>query len=66
MRGTRPLLSETKLEVRQLLDELPDDCTLEEVLYRVFVLQQVEAGRRDFAEGRTLSQAEAAMELRRR
>jgi hypothetical protein len=50
---------EAKATVRALLDRLPDDCTLEDVLYHLYVLQRVEAGVADADAGRTSSQAEA-------
>ena len=38
--------------VRQLADALPDDATWDDVMYRVYVHQAVDAGLRDAAEGR--------------
>ncbi len=55
-----------KETVRELLERLPDDCTLEEVLYHLYVLQKVERGVADAAAGRTISHEEVATELRRR
>ena len=45
-----------KEEVRHILDALPDNATLEEIQYRIYVRQAIDAGLRDIAEGRTLSQ----------
>ena len=44
--------------VRQLADTLPDNATWDDVMYRVYVRQAVEAGRRDAAEGRLVDVAE--------
>ena len=55
-----------KETVRELLERLPDDCTLEEVLYHLYVLEKVERGLADADAGRTLSHAEVANELRSR
>ena len=55
-----------KETVRQILDRLPDNCSLEEVLYHVYVANAVEAGRRDRAAGDVLSHEEVEAELRRR
>jgi predicted transcriptional regulator len=55
---------EAKETVRALLDRLPDDCSIEEVLYHLYVLQEVERGRADVEAGRTLTHAEVAEELR--
>ncbi len=35
---------QTKQAVRELLDELPDDCSLEDVPYHVYVMQRVSKG----------------------
>jgi len=57
---------ETKNAVRALLERLPDDCTIEDVLYHLYVLQEVEQGRADSAAGRTIPHAQVADELRRK
>jgi predicted transcriptional regulator len=55
---------EAKETVRALLDRLPDDCSLDEVLYHLYVLQEVKRGRADVEAGHTLSHAEVAEQLR--
>lgn len=57
---------DSKTAVRALLDRLPDDCTLEDVLYHLYVIQQIERGRADVAAGRTLSHEQVAAELRQK
>ena len=57
---------ETKRAVRELLERLPDDCTFDDVLYHLYVLQAVAHGRDDVESGRTLSHEEVAEELRRK
>lgn len=57
---------QTKDTVRALLDRLPDDCRLEDVLYHLYVVQAVSQGRADAEAGRTLSQQQVAEELRRK
>jgi len=52
--------------VREILDRLPDDCTLEDVLYRLYVVNAVETGRREIENGKAVPHEEAEMELRRR
>ena len=47
-----------KQEVQQLLDELPDDATLEDIQYHLYVKQKVAQGVADAAAGRVLSQDE--------
>ena len=56
----------TKETVRNLLERLPDDCTLEDVLYHLYVIQAVDRGFEDLEAGRTVSHEEVAEELRRR
>ena len=55
---------EAKAAVRMLLEQLPDDCTFEDVQYHLYVLQEIERGQADAANGRTLPQEQVAHELR--
>ena len=57
---------ETKRTVRELLDRLPDDCTLDDVLYHLYVLQSVARGRADVENGRILTHEEVAEQLRKK
>lgn len=57
---------ETKETVKAVLDRLPDDCSLDDVLYHLYVVQAVEQGRADVEAGRTLSHEKVADELRRK
>jgi hypothetical protein len=57
---------EAKSTVRALLERLPDDCTIEDVLYHLYVLQETELGRVDVAAGHVSSHAEVAEEMRRK
>src|SRR4030066_1044616 len=45
-----------KQEVSDLLKRLPDDCTLEDVQYHLYVLQKIERGLKDAEEGRVFTQ----------
>lgn len=54
----------TKETVRALLDRLPDDCSLDDVLRHLYVLQAVEQGRADVAGKRTKPHADVIRELR--
>lgn len=53
-----------KDEVRRILDSLPDESTLEEIQYRIYVRQAIDAGLRDIREGHTLSQDEVERRVR--
>ncbi len=56
----------TKKRVREILDHLPDDCSLEDVQYHLYVVQKVERGLADVEAGRTISHEEVEQELRRK
>ena len=57
---------QTKETVRALLDRLPDDCSLDDVLYHLYVIQAIEEGQADSKAGRTMSHEEVAEALRRK
>lgn len=52
--------------VRTLLDRLPDDCSLDDVLYHLYVVQATNSGVADADAGRTISHEQVAAELRRK
>jgi predicted transcriptional regulator len=56
----------TKDSVRALLDRLPDDCSLEEVLYHLYVVQQVELGLAEADAGNVIPHEQVVQELERR
>lgn len=45
-------------EVSDLLRRLPDDCTLEDIQYHLYVFQKIERGMKGAAEGRVYTQEE--------
>jgi hypothetical protein len=47
-----------KQEVSRLLSKLPDDCSLEDVQYHLYVLQKIERGLKDAEEGKVSTQEE--------
>lgn len=53
----------TKQEVSDLLNRLPDDCTLEDVQYHLYVLQKIERGLKDIEEGRIYTQEEVEKKM---
>ena len=63
---TREVVLEAKETVRALLDRLPDGCTLEEVLYHLYVISEIELGTRELDEGRGISHEKVEQELRRK
>lgn len=54
-----------KQEVAQLLDQLPDDATLEDIQYHVYVLEKINRGRADIAAGRSFTTEQAKERLSR-
>jgi len=57
---------EAKETVRALLERLPDTCTLEDVLYHLYVIREVEQGVRELEEGRGVPHEQVEQELRRK
>ena len=51
-------MASTKEQLHQLIDRLPDDCTVEDVQYHLYVQQKVEQGLKDVRAGRVLSHEE--------
>ena len=58
-------MASPKQVARQILDSLPDDCSLEEIQYRLYVRQMVEEGRQDVRKGSVVSQEEIEQDLER-
>ena len=56
----------TKQRVRDLLERLPDDCSLDDVVYHLYVIQKIEAGLADAEAGRLIPHDVVAAELRRK
>ncbi len=56
----------TKQKVRELLDRLPDDCSVEDVLYHLYVIQKVDAGIADAEAGRLIPHDVVVQEMRRK
>ncbi len=52
-----------KQEVSNLLKRLPEDCTLEDVQNHLYVLQKIERGLNDAAEGRVYTQEEVEITI---
>ncbi len=57
---------EAKRAVRELLDKLPDDCTLEDVLYHLYVLERVSRGLAEADAGQLIPHSQVEEELRRK
>jgi len=49
-------------KVVDLVNDLPDQVDLDEVMYRLYLLQKLEAGEKDVQEGRLLSHEQVVQE----
>ena len=54
-----------KQDVEQLLHNLPDDSTLEDIQYHLYVLEKIQKGQQDIANGRCYTNKEAKERLSR-
>jgi hypothetical protein len=52
-----------KQEVRSLLEKLPDDCSLEDIQYHLYVLEKVRRGLDDAQEHGSIPQEEVESRL---
>jgi predicted transcriptional regulator len=53
----------TKQDVLRIIEGMPDDASLEDILYELYLRAQVEAGLEDFRAGRTVSHDEVMREF---
>jgi predicted transcriptional regulator len=52
-----------KAEARRLVDQLPDDATWDDLMYQIYVRQTIDAGLKDFEEGRVVTTDEVRRRL---
>lgn len=52
-----------KSEARRLVEELPEDSTWDDLVYRIYLHEALGQGRRDVREGRVLTTAEVRKNL---
>lgn len=52
-------MATAKEDVRHLLEQLPDDVSLEQIQYHIYVRQKIERARAEVRAGNVLSQGEA-------
>lgn len=57
-------LASVKAEVIHLIQALPDDCTLEDIQYRLYLRQLLEEGLADIDQGNLIPDAEAKRRMR--
>jgi len=56
-------MATAKQDVRKILDSLPDEASLEDIQYHLYVLQRVQRGREDVKAGRVVPQDEVERRL---
>ena len=54
-----------KKEVRKILDQIPDDASLEDIQYHIYVCQKIERGLQDMDDGRVLSRKQVEKRMSR-
>ncbi|MBX3308197.1 MAG: hypothetical protein KF751_19290 [Nitrospira sp.] len=53
----------TKEAVLDLVRKLPDDCSLDDIQYHLYVLQTIERGRAEIVQGKTVGHEQVKQEL---
>ena len=56
-------MESAKKQVQEILETLPEDASLEDIQYHIYVRQKVEQGLADVAAGRVISHEEARQRL---
>lgn len=53
----------SKTKLKSILEEYPESVDIEDLMYRLYLLEKIEAGEKDIKNGKTLSHAEAVERL---
>jgi hypothetical protein len=61
-----PVTPAAKNQVRELLDRLPDDCTLEDVLYHLYAIEKIREGLGAAEKGQLIPHEQVDQELRQK
>ncbi|MFN8159761.1 MAG: hypothetical protein U0R52_01775 [Solirubrobacterales bacterium] len=56
-------MATAKQDARRILDGLPEEASLEDIQYHLYVLQRIERGREDFRVGRVVSRDEVEQRM---
>ncbi len=56
-------MSTAKQDVKELIDHLPEDASIEDIQYHLYVLEKVRRGQADIRDGRHFSAREARERL---
>jgi hypothetical protein len=52
-----------KQVAREILDRLPDDCSLDDIQYHLYVRRMIEEGRQEIRDGRYITQEQIEQDL---
>jgi predicted transcriptional regulator len=63
IREKDPAMNDVKEAVLELARQLPEECTWDEVMYRIFVRQKIDAGLKDADASRTIPHDEVFEEF---
>lgn len=58
-------MSTAKSDIKALIDHLPDDCTIEDVQYHLYVLEKIRKGQEDIKNGKQYTTEQAKERLSR-
>jgi predicted transcriptional regulator len=56
-------MNTVKADILRLIQELPDNCTIEDIKYRIYLRERIEEGLTDVEAGNELTQAEVDEEV---
>lgn len=56
--GKIEVMDMLKDDVKQIIDNLPDDCSLEDIQYTLYVKKKIQQGQDDLNEGRVVTHEE--------
>jgi predicted transcriptional regulator len=56
-------MTNVKQEVRKLLDRMPDDCTIDDLQYQLYVLDKIRHAEQEIAEGKGVPHEEVKQRL---
>lgn len=54
-----------KEEIKQIIDQLPEDCSIEDVQYTLYVRSKINKGLKDIEEGNVITHEEVEERMRK-
>ena len=52
-----------KKQIQEVIERMPDEIDVEDLMYELYVIDKIEAGRKDVREGKIISHEEAKKRL---